>query len=256
MVTNKMIKFSRTNAHTANNLFEIQDLMCKIMTYVDEDEHFRMRAVNHMFQSFFYRITEVCNYRRVLFLSRNRRFPRVTELQIDLHKIPRSTLEFVNPKKFPQLVTVSLSCSQRVTSGDLESLNHPGTQELKVGLSQTEDISAITENKFPELTTLSIFISGFIFVKQPYQPFRIKPHTKLKDVTIDHMFLDESFFHTLTRENFPQLRVLNICEDSCLFLALRSEELKQIFEERGIQLDFLSKTGGFINVERPFPNIL
>jgi len=220
------------------------------MTYVDEDDRFRMRSLNRMFHSFYYRITEVRNSDRVLFLSKTRQFPRVTALEIDVDKIPRDTLSLVSPKRFPRLLSVSLSCSQRVTYSDLESLNHPGIQELKADLSQPNDISAITELKFPELTTLNISIRGLICVEPPYQPFRLKPHKKLKKVTMDHLFLDDSFFNTLNLEHFPQLRVVSVSEDSCLFVNISSEELKQKFEQSNIKFEFLSKAGDLKNLER------
>jgi len=250
MVKDKLFKYERTNMSSTSNLFEIRDLLEKIMTYVDEDDRFQMRSLNRMFNSSFYRQTVVHNFRRVLRLSKNRQFPRVANLQINLDCVPGSTLRYITTSKFPRLTSISLnSTEQRVTSGVLESLNHPGIQELKVDLSHPADVTAIKENNLPELSTLSISIKGFISMMQPNRPFRLNPHTKLREVTIDHLFLDECYFETLNPGYFPQLCLVRLCEDSCYFTGLNNEDLKKTFDNLGITLEFLKpadETGGMV----------
>jgi len=245
---------------STSGLFEIRDLLEKIMTYVDEDDRFEMRSLNRMFNSFFYGQTVVHNIRRVLRLSKNWQFPRVANLQINLDCVPGSTLSCVTASKFPRLTSISLnSTEQRLTSGDLESLNHPGIQELKVDLSQPADITAINENNLPGLKILSISIKGFISVMQPNRPFRLNSHSKLKEFTIDHQFLDECFFETLNPGYFPQLCLVRLCEDSCFFAGLNCEDLKKTFDNLGITLEFLEKTdeaGGMVSLETNIGNFL
>jgi hypothetical protein len=230
------------------------------MTYVDEDDRFQMRGLNRMFNSFFYRQTVMYNFRRVLLLSKNRPFPRVDNLQINLDCVPGSTLRYVNTSKFPRLTSISLnSTEQRLTSDDLESLKHPGIQELKVDLSQPADITAITENNLPGLRSLSISIKGFISVMQPNRPFRLNPHTKLKEVTVDHQFLDECFFETLNPGYFPQLCLVRLSEDSCLFTGLSNEDLKKTFHKLRIKLEFINKadeTWRMVSLEGSTGNLL
>jgi len=221
-------------------MFEIRDLLEKIMTYVDEDDRFQMRKLNSMFQSFFYGQTVVHNFRRVLFLSKNRPFPRVDHLQINLDCIPGSKLRYVTPSKFPQLISISLNnTEQRLTSSDLESLKHPGIQELKVDLSEPGDITSIRENNLPGLSTLRICIKGFRSVQRAYRPFRLNPHKKLREVTVDHLFLGKSFFETLNRGCFPQLCLVRLCEEACFFSRLNAEYLKKTFDNLGIKLAFI-----------------
>jgi len=146
-----------------------------------------------------------------------------------------------------------------VTSGDLENLNHRGIQELKVDLSQPRDKAAINENNLPGLSTLSISIKGFKSVMQSNRPFRLKPHTKLREVTIDHMFFDECSFETLNHGHFPQLVLVRLCEDSCFLTGLNSVNLKNTFDNLGITLEFLKtaeKTGGKLSLERNIGNFL
>jgi len=260
MVEDKVVKYGRTNMFSTSSLFEIRDLAEKIMTYVDEDDRFQMRSLNRMFNSFFYGQTVVHNFRRVLRLSKNRQFPRVANLQINLDCVPSSTLRYVTTSKFPRLTSISLnSTEQRLTSSDLESLNHPGIQELKVDLSQPADITAINESNLPGLKTLSICIKGFISVMQPNRPFRLNPHSKLREFTIDHQFLDESFFETLNPRYFPQLCLVRLCEDSCFFTGLDCEDLKKTFDNLGITLALLENTdeaSGMVSLERNIGDFL
>jgi len=242
MVEDKVVKYGRTNMFSTSSLFEIRDLAEKIMTYVDEDDRFQMRSLNRMFNSFFYGQTVVHNFRRVLRLSKNRQFPHVANMQINLDCVRGSTLRYITKSKFPRLTSISLnSTEQRVTSDDIESLNHPGIRELKVDLSQPADITAIKENNLPGLNTLSISIKGFISVMQPNRPFRLNPHTKLRKITIDHQFLDDCFFETLNPGYFPQLCLVRLCEDSFFFTGLNSEDLKKTFENLGITLELLTQ---------------
>jgi len=254
MVEDMLVTYERTKMSSSSSLFEIRDLLEKIMTYVDEDDRFRMRSLNRMFNSFFYGQTIVHNFHRVLRLSKNRQFPRVANLQVNLDCEPGSTLRYVTTSKFPRLTSISLnSTEQRVTSDDIESLNHPGIQELKVDLSQPADITAIKENNLPELSTLSISIKGFISLMEPNRPFRLNPHSKLREFTIDHQFLDECFFETLNPGYFPQLSLVRLCEDSFFFIELNCEDLQKTFNNLGITLEFLDKadeTGNMVSLER------
>lgn len=249
----------RAKVTPSQTVFDIRDVAEKIMTYVDEDDRFRMRKLNRMFQSFFYKQTVVYNYGRALLLAKmGRSFPRVTELKIDLDNLSGSTLKYITPETFSRLVRISLtSTAQRVTLDDLTSLKHPGIRELKVDLNQPADIAAITEARFPELRTLSIAIKGFICVK-PYRPLSLSPHPKLKEIKMDHLFLDDSFFETLTAENFPELHVLKICEDSCFLIELSDEELREMIQGHGIQLEFLANAniGGIISLDREITKLL
>jgi hypothetical protein len=263
MVEDKLIKYGRTDMSSTSRLFEIRDLLEKIMTYADEDDRFQMRSLNRMFHSFFYGQTVMYNFRRVLHLSKNRQFPRLDNLQINLDCVPGSTLRYVTTSKFPRLTSISLnSTEQRVTSGDIEILKHPGIQELKVDLSQPADITAIKENNLPGLSKLSISIKGFISVMQPNRPFRLNPHTKLREVTVDHQFLDGCFFETLTPEYFPQLSLLTLGEDACFFTELDNEDLEKMFNNNGIKLEFVEKadnTGGMsgmMSLDRNIINLL
>jgi len=240
MVAAKLTRYNRAKVSPSKNLFEIRDVLGKVMTYVDEDDRFRMRRLNRMFQSFYYKQTVVLDYGRALLLSKmGRQFHRVTELKVDLDKFSGSILKHITPQTFQRLVRVSLSSSgQRVTMEDLKNLNHPGIRELKVDLSQPADIFAVTEARFPELRKLWITIRGLIRVRS-YKPMELTPHTKLKEVTIDHLFLDDSFFNTLTAENFPNLRKLKVSEDSCFLIELDDDELRDMVQCQGIDLEFL-----------------
>jgi len=244
MVAAKFSRYNRAKVCPNKNLFEIRDVMGKVMTYVGEDDRFRMRKLNRMFQSFYYKQTEVLNCTRALELSKmGRQFHRVTELKLDFDNFSGSTLEHINPHTFPRLLRLSLtSTGERVTMEDLKRLNHPGIRELKVDLSQPGDISAITEARFPELRKLWITIRGLIHVNS-YKRMRLLPHTKLEEVTIDHVFLEDSFFNTLTSENFPNLRMLKISEDSCFMIELDDDELKEVMQCQGIILELLPNDG-------------
>jgi len=239
---------------SSKNLFEIRDVMGHVMSYVDEDDRFRMRKLNRIFYSLYYGQTAVHNSRRALFLTQlGRSFTRVTELEISLDKVRGSTLKYITSQTFGRLTKLSLkSTAQRVTFDTLSGLHHSGIRELKVDLSQPADMSAISEVRFPELRKLSVAIRGFISVK-PYRPLRLSPHTKLKEMNIDHLFLDDSFFQTLTQESFPQLRILKIGEDSCFLTGLCNEDLREQCEGVGINLEFFENTdslGGIVSLER------
>jgi len=125
---------------------------------------------------------------------------------------------------------------------DLKRLNHPGIRELRVDLSHPGDISTITEARYPELRKLWITIKGLIHVRS-YKRMRLLPHRKLKEVIIDHEFLEKSFFRTLTSESFPNLRILKFCEDSSFMIGLSDDELKEIMQCQGITLELLPNDG-------------
>jgi len=247
MVSAKMSRNNRiivSNVYPCEIIFEIRGIMWNVMSYVDEDDLFRMRQLNHMFQSFYYRQTKIRNCGRALLLSKmGRQFPRVTELKINLDNIAGSTLKYISPKTFARLHSVTLlSTSQRVKWEDLKRLKHPGITDLKVDLSQPSDLSAITEARFPQLRRLSVNIRGFICVK-PYRPMRLSPHSKLEEITMDHMFLNYSFFDTLTAKHFPNLQMLKICEGSCFLIELSDGELGELIQRQGFKLVLLPNSG-------------
>lgn len=75
----------------------------------------------------------------------------------------------------------------------------------------------------------------------------LPPHSKLKEVTIDHLFLDDSFFKTMTAENFPNLRMVKISEDSCFLIELNDNELRDMVQCQGIDLELLPNADNIVN---------
>jgi len=185
------------------------DLMRYILSYLNDDDRFRLRGLSFLFYELYYcqhvnqRTTPFNDERAIRLAKRGRRFMMIEHLQTRYSGIRRADLQFISPYTFPRLK--SFYSYKRLNGSELNKLRHPGLVQLSIILETQSLAQIISEQRFPRLELLAVDF------RRRLPPLgAINPHSTLKKLTILKAKLEANFFKSVSRENFPKLQTIEI----------------------------------------------
>jgi len=220
------------------------DLMRYILSYINDDDRFRLRGLSILFYESYYsqhvdQLTSPFNDERTIRLAkRGRRFVKIEHLQTRFSGICRADLQYISPYTFPRLKSF-YSC-KRLNGNEFNKLRHPGLVELSIVLETPSLVRLISEQRFPRLEILAID-----FRRRLHPLGAINPHKTLKNLTILKAQVDTNFFKSVSRENFPKLQSIEIERKMSAFEAdAEFFNLQRQFNSFGVQLKNISRRRG------------